>query len=124
MAAEFQEQLRVCGWWALNRQKIAASPADYWIFVIARSARRRADSDFVIITPAELLRRLDAIHHGKPKIFQSYLWVTEKEECWETRDLTRPDQVLIAKGEFENNEERDFKDYLNNWDPIEELNRS
>jgi hypothetical protein len=114
--------LRVCGWWALNRQKIAASPADYWIFVLVGFACR--SYDFVIITPAELLRRLDAIHQGNPKIFQSCLWVTEKDKCWETRGLKRPDQLLIARGEFKSNEERDFTDYLNNWGPIGELNRS
>jgi len=124
MAAEFQKQLRANGWWSLTRQKIAASPADYWIFVIARSARCSPDSDFVIITPAELLRRLDAIHPGNPKIFQSYLLVTEKDKCWETRGLKHSDRLLIAQGEFKNNQERDFTDYLNNWDPIEELNRS
>lgn len=122
VAAVCQEPLPACGWWSLNRQKIAASPADYWIFVLVGFARRRPD--FVIITRAELLKRLDAIHHGNPKIFQSYLWVTEKGKCWETRGLKRRDQLLIAKGEFENNEERDFTNYLNNWDPIKELNGS
>src|SRR3972149_7324251 len=34
MAAVFQKPLRACGWWSLNRQKIATSPADYWIFVL------------------------------------------------------------------------------------------
>lgn len=120
MAAVFQKPLRACGWWSLNRHKIAVSPADYWIFVLVGFERRSAD--FVIITPAELLRRLDAIHRGSPKIFQTYLWVTEKRKCWETRGLGRPDQLLIAQSEFKN-EERDFKDYLNNWAPIEELNR-
>ena len=120
--AVFRKPLRASGWWSLNRQKIAASPADYWIFVLVGFALR--SFDFVIITPAELLRRLDAIHQGKPEVFQSYLWVTEKEKCWETRSLKRPDQLLIAQGKFKNNEERDFTDYLNNWDPIGELNRS
>lgn len=120
MAAAFQKPLRACGWWSLNRQKVAASPADYWVFVLVGFERRSAD--FVIITPAELLRRLDAIHHGTPKIFQIYLWVTEKHNCWETRGLAHPHQLLIAQGQYKN-EERDFKDYLNNWEPIKELNR-
>ncbi len=119
MAAVFQKPLRACGWWSLKRQKIEKSPADYWIFVLVGFARR--STDFVIIRPAELLRRLDAIH-GKPKTIQSYLWVTEKNRCWETRDLRRPDQLLIAEGRFENTE-RDFTPYFNNWNPIKELNR-
>ena len=121
MAAVFQKPLRACGWWALNRQKIATSPADYWVFVLVGFARR--STDFVIITPTELLRRLDAIHQGNPRIFQSYLWVTEKHNCcWEARGLGRADQLLIAQGQYKN-ETRDFKDHLNNWEPIKELNR-
>jgi hypothetical protein len=119
LTAVFQKPLRAFGWWSLNRQKIAASPADYWIFVLVGFERRT--TDFVIITPAELLRRLDAIHHEKKRICQTYLWVTEKRKCWETRGLTRPDQLLIAQGKFKD-EERDFSDYLNNWGPIKELN--
>jgi hypothetical protein len=115
----FQEPLRACGWWTLDRQKIAVSRADYWVFVLFGFERR--STDFVIITPAELLRRLDAIH-GSRKGFQSYLWVTKNRECWEARGLTRPDQLLIAQGQFKNNE-RNFRAYLNNWQPIEELNR-
>lgn len=119
MPVVFQKPLRACGWWSLNRQKIAASRAEYWIFVLVGFARR--STDFVIIKPAELLRRLDAIH-GKPKMVQSYLWVTEKRRCWEARGLRRPDQLSIAQGQFEN-DERDFTAYLNNWEPIKELSR-
>jgi hypothetical protein len=119
MAEVFQKPLRACGWWSLNRQKIAASPADYWIFVLVGFARR--STDFVIITPADLLRRLDAIHE-KSKIVQSYLWVTERRKCWEARGLRRPDQLSIAQGQFKN-DERDFTAYLNSWEPIKELNR-
>jgi hypothetical protein len=119
MGAVFQKPLRACGWWSLNRQKIVTSPADYWIFVLVGFARR--STDFVILTPTELLRRLDATH-GKPRTVQSYLWVTEEQMCWETRGLRRPDQLLIAQGQFKNYE-RDFTAYLNNWEPIKELNR-
>lgn len=118
MADVFQKPLRACGWWKLDRQKIAVSPADYWVFVLVGFERR--STDFVIITPAELLRRLDAVHHGNPKVFQSYLWVTKKRECWEARGLTRPDQLRIAQGQFKD-VERNFSAYLNNWGPIKEL---
>lgn len=119
MAAVFQEPLRACGWWTLNRQKLKSSAADYWVFVLVGFARR--STDFVIIKPAELLRRLHTIHIGKQKTVQSYLWVTQKKRCWETRGLKRPDQLAIAEGEYKS-AERDFSDCLNNWGPIEELN--
>jgi hypothetical protein len=101
---EFQKPLRCCGWWSLNRQKIAASPADYWIFMIVRST---VHTDFIIIKPAELLNRLDATH-GQLNRIQSYLYVTERRTCWETRGLNRSDQLSIAEGRFKNNSARDF----------------
>jgi hypothetical protein len=116
--AVFQKPLRACGWWKLDRRKIAVSPADYWVFALVGFEHRSAD--FVIITPSELLRRLDAIHHGNPKVFQSYLWVTKQRECWEARGLTHPDQLLIVQGQLKN-DERNPSAYLNNWGPIEEL---
>jgi len=113
MPEEFQKPLRACGWWTLNRQKIAKSPADYWIFVIVRSATH---TDFII-----LLKRLDTIH-GQPNRIQSYLWVTERRMCWETRGLRRSDQLLIAAGQLKNNLERDFTTYLDNWEPTRAVN--
>ena len=118
MAAVFQKPLRACGWWSLNLRKIAASPADYWVFVVVGFARR--STDFVIIKPAELLERLRAIH-GSAKTVQSYLWVTEKSRCWETRGLRRHEQVSVAHGQFRN-DDRDFTAYLNNWEPLKQLN--
>jgi len=119
MSAVFQKPLRACGWWALDRQKILTSPADYWVFVLVGFERR--STDFVIIKPAELLKRLHAIH-GRQKKVQSYLWVTENRRCWETRGLRLPEQLLIVQGQFKS-DDRDFTEYLNNWKPIKELNR-
>jgi hypothetical protein len=41
--------------------------------------------------------------------------------CWETRGLARRDQLLIAQGEFKNTD-RDFTEFLNNWQPVKKLN--
>jgi hypothetical protein len=116
--ADFQKSLRACGWWSLNRRKIEASSADYWVFVLAGFDNR--SRDFVIITPAELLRRLNAIHGHVDRI-QSYLWVTKEEKYWETRGLNRPEQVLVAEGRYKD-KQRDFSAYLNNWHPIKAPN--
>ena len=118
MAPAFQKPLRACSFYNLNRQKIVASPADFWIFVVLGFARR--STDFVIIKPSELLKRLDAIHGKATRILSSF-WVTEKDHCWEARDLRHDDQLLIAGGQF-SNAERDFTVYLNNWQPIKDLN--
>ena len=118
-ASIFQKPLRACGWWSLNREKLAKSNADYWVFVLIGFQRR--STDFIVIKPSELLTRLDAIH-GRLKRIQSYLWVTEKNRCWETRGLKRPEQLAIAEGRYSNNE-RNFSEYLNNWKPLQALNR-
>jgi hypothetical protein len=118
MPAIFQKPLRASGWWTLNREKIVNSKADYWVFVLMGFERR--STDFVIIKPSELLARLDEIH-GKTKVIQSYLWVTEKNRCWETRGLKRQDQLEIAQAHYSNNV-RDFSEYLNNWSPVHALN--
>lgn len=119
MGPAFQQPLRACGWWTLNRQKLANTAADYWVFVLVGFARR--STDFVIIRPVDLLRRLDSIHKGRPKTVQTYLWVTQTDKCWETRALKRIDQMAIAEDRYKN-KERDFGKYLNNWKQIEELN--
>ncbi len=118
MPASFQKPLRACGWWSLNREKIAKSSADYWVFVLVGFERR--STDFVIIKPTKLLNRLDSIH-TKAKTIQSYFWVTEKRKCWETRGLKKKEQIEIAQGQY-SNKARDFSIYLNNWSPLQELN--
>jgi len=77
--AEFQKALKGCGWWTLNRDKIVKSIADYWIFVLHSFGQKNIQ--YVIISPKELIERLDSIH-GKSKIIQSYLWITKNEKCW------------------------------------------
>jgi hypothetical protein len=118
MGSAFQKQLRACGWWAISQGKLAKSPADYWIFVLHGFASRSVD--FVVIPRRELLRRLQAIH-GEKRTIQSYIWVTEKKRCWETRGLNRPDQLLVAHENY-NHRYRDFTLWLNNWTPLKALN--
>ena len=118
MPSIFQEPLRACGWWSLNRGKVATSRADYWVFVLVGFERR--STDFVIIKPSELLARLDAIH-GKAKTIQTYLWVTKKNRCWETRGLKRQEGLAIAQGQYSNGV-RDLSEYLNNWRSVQTLN--
>ena len=94
---EFQKELRACGWWTINRDKLAKSPADYWIFALQGFASR--STDFVVVPPSGLLKRLDAIH-GRQKLFQVYLWATERNTCWETRGLNRAQELQVAHGVF------------------------
>jgi hypothetical protein len=115
--SEFKRQLKSTGWWTLNRKKIAESKADYWVFVLKGFEMKNAD--FIIIKPAALLQRLEKIH-GAGKTIQSYLWVTRKHRCWESRDLKRHERLEIAEDQY-SNPDRDFSEYLNNWKPVEVL---
>jgi hypothetical protein len=63
-----------------------------------------------------------AIHRGPHRIWQVYLWVTRTERCWETRDLSKDDRLLIANDKFSNTH-RDFTKYLNAWGAIARLNQ-
>lgn len=119
MRPEFQERLRACGWWTINREKLAKSPSDYWVFVLQGFASR--STDFVVIPRQELLHRLGAIH-GARKTIHTYIWVTRDQKCWETRGLKRPDQLLVANGDYLDGN-RDLTQWLNNWKPIAQLNR-
>jgi hypothetical protein len=118
---EFQSKLRACGWWTLNSEKVRRSHADYWVFVLQGFANTSVD--YVVIPPQELSRRLDGIHRGRQKLWQVYLWVTKSERCWETRDLSKDDRLLIAGDKFSESN-RDFSKYLNAWGPVERLNQS
>jgi hypothetical protein len=123
MDAMFQKPFRVCGWFSLERQKIMHSTADYWAFVLIGSKKR--SRDFIIIEPRELLKRLDAVHgkQKRQKRIQLYLWVTEKEQCWNGRGLSKSEQLQIVECTFED-EDRDLTAYLNDWHMIEGLLRT
>jgi hypothetical protein len=117
--AKFQKQLRACGWWTISRDKLAKSKAEYWVFVLLGFASRT--KDFVVVPREQLLGKLDAIH-GRRKMIQVYLWVTEGKRCWETRDLNRAAKLRVTDGTFEH-PHRDFTEWLNNWRPVARLNR-
>jgi hypothetical protein len=120
MGVEFQKNLRACGWWTIDRAKLRSSPANFWVFVLVGFDRR--STDFIIIPPKALLRRLESIHGSRTRIIQSYLWVTERRQCWETRGLGRGDQLKVANGEYRDTR-RDLRRWLNAWTPIARLNR-
>jgi hypothetical protein len=117
MAPEFQEPLRVCSFFVINRDKLRASHADFWVFVL--KGFKRHSPDFVVVSTRELRRRLRLIHGPKAKMILSYLWVTERNRCWEARSLEGgiSDQRRIAAGVYEN-PVRDFTKSLNKWGPL------
>ncbi len=117
MAAIFLEKMRACGWFKLDREKTRNSSADYWVLVLAGFSLK--DIDYVLIKPEELLRRLEAPRAGNQRVVQSYIWTSENA-CWETRGLSKKDQIAIANGYFRDRNRR-LARYLNNWTPIKRL---
>ncbi len=78
-------------------------------------------TDFVVLPQGALLKRLGAIH-GRRKTIQVYVWVTERNKCWETRGLSRADQLRVAHGDFKHRH-RDLSQWLNDWTPVARVNR-
>ena len=111
-----QSKLISCGWWTLNRQKLADSSANFWVFVL--HSFNQKTMQHVIIQPKELYRRLNLLH-SKTKIIQTYLWVTTIETCWETRGLKKDQQDAIVNNDIlKIDENRNFSQFLNNWEPV------
>lgn len=111
-----QAKLKATGWWTFQERKIKASQADLWVLTLPSLTDNQ--TSFIIIPPAELLRRLHAIHGQTNKRIQSYVCVTRTGRCWETRDLPVADQELLAFDRL-TNKDRDFSSFLNAWGEVE-----
>jgi hypothetical protein len=122
LEASARKQLRSCTWFALDGTKIAKSVADIWVLVLLGFEQRT--QDFLVISPGDLLERLEKIDSGKAKQksgkYQVYVWVTKQGRAWLTRDLTKEDQLRIAANTYES-KERELSSALNNWSRIEQL---
>lgn len=114
---EFQRNLRACCWFTIDEDKLRKSTADFWVFVLLGFARRT--TDYVVVPPSDLLRRFQLL--GRSKTIQTYLWVTERGKCWETRGLPRNEQLRLARDEFQQ-PDRDLTTWLNNWNPVAQVN--
>lgn len=103
------------GWWTLNREGIRNSPADYWVFALHAFSEKKMQ--YVILTPQQLIKRLDSIH-PTTKSLQIYLWVRSDGKCWETRGLKKKetDKLVLQGGDI--SKDRDFTKFLNNWGVI------
>jgi len=115
VAPELRGELKGCGWWRLNGDKIRSSAADHWIFVLHSFVKGK--TDFIVIEPEKLAVRLERLH-GVRRDIQSYFWVTKVGRCWETRGLKKAELARIVDGRY-SNRLRDFTRHLNNWHMLE-----
>jgi hypothetical protein len=113
----FQQSLRSCTWFSLDREKIVRSTADYWVLVLLGFESHT--KDYLIIRPKELRKRLENLH-GVAKRYQCYVWVTKQGRAWLTRGIASRDQEQIAKNTFKNSA-RDITRHLNDWSAIRDL---
>jgi len=74
---------------------------------------KKSDIESVVIQPNMFLKKLDNIYRQSTTI-QLYLWVTNKNKCWNARKLKKQEGILIANDSY-SNKLRDFTPYLNNW---------
>jgi hypothetical protein len=107
-----QNKVKTWDWWTLNRDKIRNSGADLWIFIMQSFQHKTIEC--IVVPPRRLYRKMQQIH-GNKKLIQSYLWVTNKNKCWETRALNKKEKRSIVNDSY-SNESRNFTVYLNNWD--------
>jgi len=110
-SAKLREKLRCLSWFTLNRAKLDASRAEFWVFVL--HAFKSDAPDFVVIPTDELRQRMTQIHDSADGTLKSYLCSTESKHCWEVRGR-KSDQMLaqIADGIYKN-AAREFTQYLN-----------
>ncbi|MDP2365471.1 MAG: hypothetical protein Q8M94_17090 [Ignavibacteria bacterium] len=107
-------KIKAGGWWTFKYDKIEKSQADLWVLVLYRFSDKKRD--FIIIEPSKLLERYRKLERTSGTI-QSYVWVTENGQCWETRGLGKAKQEEIATDVFKDSV-RDLSQFLNNWQPL------
>lgn len=108
---DFRPNYRCLSWFSVNRAKLDASRADFWVFVLHGFESDAAD--FVVIPTAELRRRMSEIHGSGTATLQTYLSSTKKGQCWETRGLTSSDILKQGVTGTCGDPVRDFTSYLN-----------
>jgi hypothetical protein len=106
-SAVFRDSLRCLSWFPLNRNKLNASQAEFWIFVL--HGFKSKEPDFVVVPTADLRQRMMELHNKGT--LHIYLCSTGSNLCWETRGL-RDDMLQLEEG-VHKNPLRDFTQYLN-----------
>ena len=119
MSDYYKGKVAASSWFTLQRKKIESSEADYWLFVISPFAKYAPS--FLMMSTANLLRRVTAIHGIKAK-YDIYFTLTERQTCWETRGLKELERREIIDSQ-DLRHLRNFSQELNDWSVIKNLNR-
>ncbi len=111
MKPEYQNKFKSWGWWTLKKDSIKKSKADLWVFVMQSYVEKTIEC--VVIPPKILLKTLKNIH-GNKKLFQTYMWVSCNNKCWETRGLNKAGRILVANNKYKD-KDRNLTCFLDNW---------
>jgi hypothetical protein len=107
---QLRESFRCLSWFTLNRAKLNASPAEFWVFVL--HGFKSEVPDFITIPTVELQRRIAQLHGSNGDVLQCYLSSTGNGQCWETRGLSKGEKLQIIDGTYRS-PLRDFTRFLN-----------
>ncbi len=97
----------------VKREKIVTSPARYWIIVLHSFTTK--DPRFLVVTPQELLKRIET-HHERRANYILYFNVVGESKCWEMRAPRAEMKIALDAGTITHS--RDFTDTLDNWSQI------
>ena len=97
----------------VKREKLETSPARYWVIVLhsftVKSPR------FLVITPSELLKRIE-VHHGHRDSYILYFNIVRETKCWDMRAPRAEMKAALDTGTISRS--RDFSDRLDDWSQI------
>jgi hypothetical protein len=97
----------------VKRDKVETSPARFWVIVLhsftVKSPR------FLVITPGELLKRIE-VHHGRRASYICYFNIVRDTKCWDMRAPRAEMKAALEKGAISRS--RDFSDHLDDWSQI------
>ncbi|HZF00855.1 MAG TPA: hypothetical protein VE344_03065 [Methylomirabilota bacterium] len=97
----------------VKRDKLEASPARYWVIVLHSFTEK--SPRFLVITPSELLKRIE-VHYGHRASYICYFNIVKKTKCWDMRAPRAEMKAALEKGKISRS--RDFSDRLDDWSQI------
>lgn len=117
----FHSLLLTAGWLYFDHRKIKNCPAQWWVIVLV-SHERKANPQFVVIPPTELLSRLVQIH-GISKRYQFYLGSRKPTFAWKAGGFTRKNGRGWQKERLISAREILASQHLNKWPCLDELKK-
>jgi len=113
------DEVKILTWFQFSPEQLSSSTADYWVLVL--HSYLSITPTFLVIPPKQIFKQITK-HCGKTKRLNMYFAVTSFNQCWDIRGLNKPEMAarLINSPK---NKSRNFTNYLNNWTPIQQIQK-